>query len=97
MAVGEGTHTTPSNVRIVQFRSTLDEWITCYRRVMGTSRVLPRGETAVVEIMRDGEYHLMTADPSVYAQYPEIGWLGIDQAPVRAVLETWAGMVNTSD
>lgn len=92
LAVDVGMHSSPSNTRIAQFQSTLDEWVACYRRVVGTSRALPRGETAVVEIMRDGVYRLMTADSSVYARYPDVGWLGFDQVAVRAVFETWAAM-----
>jgi superfamily II DNA or RNA helicase len=96
LAVEAGMHASPSNTRIAQFQSTLDKWVACYRRVVGTSRVLQWGETAVVEIMRDGVYRLMTADSSVYARYPDVGWLGLDQVPVRAVLETWASMEATT-
>ncbi|WP_028962639.1 DEAD/DEAH box helicase [Sulfobacillus thermosulfidooxidans] len=88
----EGTIPMHSNARITDFLVTLEQWVACYRRVMGTSQTIPTGDTAVVEILLDGVYQRMTANRSVYARYPEIGWLGLDQRIVRTLFETWAGM-----
>lgn len=95
VAMAEGMAPARSNALIADFLSTLEQWMTGYRRVMGTTRALPQGETAVVEILVDGVYQLMTANRSVYAQNPEVGWLGLDQRRVRDLFATWAGMEET--
>lgn len=96
LAVGTRSQSMVDDLRIHQFRSTLTEWVDAYRRVMGTSQVLPHGETGVVEVMQDGKIRLMTADANIYAKYPYLGWLGLDQPAVRQVFETWADMQSSS-